>query len=129
MHSRTGRRNSECKTRSLARRREPGVLSRSHNRRVLYTLRRVSVQLAILLQVAHVRKIVRLLSLSDDQIAAMPEPERQQVSTIRSNAVYKMRLAHALHGGPSPHISGSACVNAIASQGLLRLLPSLMRGT
>jgi len=50
-------------------------------------------------QVAHVRKVVRLLSLSHDQIDALPSAEREQVLSIRSSAVQKMKMAHALQDG------------------------------
>ena len=58
-------------------------------------------------QVKHVRKVVRLLSLSQEQLGAFSDEERQQVLAIRHNAVHKMRMAHSLHGGPAPHIGGS----------------------
>lgn len=58
-------------------------------------------------QVTHVRKVVKFLSLSQEQLAAMPESERQQVAAIRHNAVHKMKMAHSLHGGPAAHIGGS----------------------
>lgn len=48
-------------------------------------------------QLAHLRKVVRLLSLSEEQIAAMRPEEREQVCTIRRNAVQKMRLANNVH--------------------------------
>ena len=42
-------------------------------------------------QLAHIRKVVKLLSLSDEQIAAMEPSERQTVTSIRESA----------HGSPS----------------------------
>ena len=49
-------------------------------------------------QVAHVRKVVRLLSLSSEQIEELPSAERAQVVSIRTSAVHKMKVcgAHVL---------------------------------
>ena len=58
-------------------------------------------------QVAHVRQLVKILSYSRQQIAAMPDVEREEVERLRAGAVQKMKLAHALHGGPAPHIAAS----------------------
>ena len=58
-------------------------------------------------QVAHVRQLVKILSYSREQIAAMPDVEREEVERLRAGAVQKMKLAHALHGGPAPHIAAS----------------------
>ncbi len=44
-------------------------------------------------QITHVRKIIRVLSLSHEQLDEMSEAEREQVLAIRNNAVRKMRLA------------------------------------
>ena len=56
-------------------------------------------------QLAHIRKVVKLLSLSDEQIAAMEPSERQTVTSIRESAVSKWRMANAVresaHGSPS----------------------------
>ena len=43
-------------------------------------------------QLAQVRKVVRLLSLSQDQIDAMPSAERSVVLSIRNSAVQKMKV-------------------------------------
>ena len=49
-------------------------------------------------QMQHMRKVVRLLSLSDEQINAMTPSEREAVLTIRNSAIQKMKLATAVHG-------------------------------
>ena len=49
-------------------------------------------------QMAHMRKVVRLLSLSDEQLNAMAPSEREAVLTIRNSAIQKMKLATAVHG-------------------------------
>uniref|UniRef100_A0A7S0Q2E1 Uncharacterized protein n=1 Tax=Coccolithus braarudii TaxID=221442 RepID=A0A7S0Q2E1_9EUKA len=53
-------------------------------------------------QLAHMRKVVRLLSLSDEQLAAMQPSERQSVGHIRNAAVQKMKLARTVQGSGSP---------------------------
>jgi hypothetical protein len=57
-------------------------------------------------QLAHIRKVVKLLSLSDEQIAAMEPSERQTVTSIRESAVSKWRMANAVR--ESAHSSPSA---------------------
>ena len=49
-------------------------------------------------QMAHVRKVVKLLSIPPEQIDAMPAGERETVLSIRNSAVQKMKLAHTLNG-------------------------------
>ena len=75
-------------------------------------------------QITHVRKIIRVLSLSHEQLDEMSEAEREQVLAIRNNAVRKMRLAHTLHGGPAPHIGGSprspSSVGSLPASGSLK---------
>lgn len=58
-------------------------------------------------QLAHIRKVVRLLSLSEAQLAEMDADERAKVLTIRDNAIQKMKLANSLHSSSS----GSAMPN------------------
>ena len=53
------------------------------------------------------RQLVKILSYSREQIASMPDVEREEVERLRAGAVQKMKLAHALHGGPAPHIAAS----------------------
>ena len=56
-------------------------------------------------QLAHIRKVVKLLSLSDEQIAAMEPSERQTVTSIRESAVSAVadgeRVRESAHGSPS----------------------------
>ncbi|KAL1504128.1 hypothetical protein AB1Y20_010538 [Prymnesium parvum] len=59
-------------------------------------------------QLAHLRKVVRLLSLSDEQIAAMRPEDREQVNTIRRNAVNKMLLANNVRKGEPVASMGSS---------------------
>ena len=62
-------------------------------------------------QLSHIRKVVKLLSLSDEQVAALDPSERETVMSIRESAVSKWRMANAVrasaHGGGSPHGGGS----------------------
>lgn len=46
-------------------------------------------------QLAHLRKVIKLLSFTETQIDDMPPDERQSVRSIRANAVHKMRMARA----------------------------------
>ena len=60
-------------------------------------------------QVAHLKKVVKVLSLSDEQIEQMLPEEQQQVIAIREAAVTKMRMANKLQGpphAPPPGFSG-----------------------
>merc|ERR1712228_279224 len=47
-------------------------------------------------QLAHMRKVVRLLSLSEEQIADMQPSDRETVTRIRQSAISKMKLAKAV---------------------------------
>ena len=44
--------------------------------------------------IEHIKKVVRILSLSEQQIGSMRDGERAQVLNIRQNALQKMRLAN-----------------------------------
>ena len=47
-------------------------------------------------QLTHIKKVVRLLSLSTDQIAAMTPNEQEQIHLIRNSAVQKMRPVYVM---------------------------------
>ena len=96
-------------------------------------------------QLAHMRKVVRLLSLSEEQIAEMPADEREAVTSIRyartvhrhvsyftrgvfllfslasyrRGAIQKMKLATSVHGAvgvpPGPMGSNSASPQLVDS--------------
>ena len=46
------------------------------------------------MQLEHIKKVIRVLSLSEEQVAGMRMEERVQVLNIRKNALAKMRLAN-----------------------------------
>ena len=45
-------------------------------------------------QVEHIQKVIRVLSLSEEQVSSMRCEDRAQVVKIRSNALQKMRMAN-----------------------------------
>ncbi|KAL3920879.1 MAG: hypothetical protein SGPRY_005096 [Prymnesium sp.] len=67
-------------------------------------------------QLAHLRKVVRLLSLNDEQIAAMKPEDREQVCAIRRNAIQKMLLANSVHKGDQYAASGLSPPSIIVQQ-------------
>jgi hypothetical protein len=46
--------------------------------------------------VEHIKKVIRVLSLSEEQVSSMREEEQAQVRRIRSNALQKFRLANTV---------------------------------
>ncbi len=61
-------------------------------------------------QLSYIRKVVRLLSLSEEQVQAMSPAEQEQVTSIRASAIQKMKLAQGLRTNglpPAPPQPGS----------------------
>ena len=54
-------------------------------------------------QVEHIKKVIRVLSLSEEQVSSMRFEERAKVLNIRANALQKMRLANSVRS--SAHCS------------------------
>lgn len=46
--------------------------------------------------IEHIKKVVRILSLSEQQVSSMRGGERAQVLNIQQNALQKMRLANTV---------------------------------
>mmetsp|Transcript_73798 Transcript_73798/g.123286 ORF Transcript_73798/g.123286 Transcript_73798/m.123286 type:complete len:158 (+) Transcript_73798:101-574(+) len=79
-------------------------------------------------QLAHMRKIVRLLSLSDEQLANMQPSERETVTRIRQSAISKMKLAKAVgscDGGARPSFGGASAPPPMNP----REVPAMQTGT
>ena len=59
-------------------------------------------------QVEHIQKVIRVLSLSEEQVSSMRLEERAQVLKIRSNALGKMRLANIVRLSVNSSDGGSS---------------------
>jgi len=59
-------------------------------------------------QVEHIQKVIRVLSLSEEQVSSMRFEERAQVLKIRSNALQKMRLANNVRLSANSSDGGSS---------------------
>mmetsp|Transcript_26333 Transcript_26333/g.66839 ORF Transcript_26333/g.66839 Transcript_26333/m.66839 type:complete len:168 (-) Transcript_26333:224-727(-) len=59
-------------------------------------------------QLEHIQKVIRVLSLSEEQVSSMRIEERAQVLKIRSNALQKMRLANNLRASANSSDGGSS---------------------
>jgi len=68
-------------------------------------------------QLEHIKKVIRVLSLSEEQIDSMGEVERAQVLNIRKNALSKMRLANTVRSSERP--SGTSASSSGSSPGHL----------
>ena len=57
--------------------------------------------------VEHIKKVVRVLSLSEAQVSSMREEERTQVQKIRCNALQKFRLANSVRSSDNSSSDGA----------------------
>lgn len=58
-------------------------------------------------QLAHVKKLVKVLSLSQEQIQALPEADRSQLMNIRHAAITKMKTAKSLQNSQEHQLAMS----------------------
>ena len=57
--------------------------------------------------VEHIKKVIRVLSLSEAQVSSMREEERTQVQKIRCNALQKFRLANSVRSSANSSSDGA----------------------
>ena len=76
---------------------------------------------------SQLRKVVQILSLSDDELTAMPEDQRSTVLQIRQSTLEKMRLAKASGGSGLPVAPGSP--RSFAASAAMRSSPLAIPGS
>uniref|UniRef100_A0A7S4C0H3 Uncharacterized protein n=1 Tax=Chrysotila carterae TaxID=13221 RepID=A0A7S4C0H3_CHRCT len=72
-------------------------------------------------QLAQMRKVVRLLSLSREQIDAMPVAERESVLHIRHSAIQKMIMARAVQKAPAAPYGNGHCIKLVETSSPLSI--------
>merc|ERR1711935_318450 len=71
-------------------------------------------------RLASIKTVVRLLSMSEDELKALPEEQRKQVVGIRNGALSKMQQARGPKSPKSPKRSCAPCSPGPHAQDLLR---------